>query len=375
MKQKRICIDINSITPLFVRGFVSGVGGTTFELVNALSEMKDELPFEIVLYSQNMKGIGGRNLNLPFKNKHLYLPHREKYNEFLGKYPVREIFTRYDLLHIPHNLEYVYHPEKTLVTLHDVLFYAFPDELTVGKEKGEKIKKLAGNCKAIVTCSESSKRDIQQYLNIKEEKITVIPWGVSTAVFYPENPEKIKLFKEKKGIKSPYFIMVSCNIGRKNTISLLKAYRLYLENKGNYELALVWKNPPPYILLEYDNEIKSGKVHFVDSLDTNDLRTAYSGAVCSFFPSKYEGFGLPILESMACGTPVVTCNNSSLFEVGQDMALYTEPEDAERMSEYMFDFENNNLKISRDDLLEHVKRYNWKDTAKKYVEFYQKNLD
>jgi len=372
---KRICIDINSIVPLFVKGFVSGVGGTTLELLKALSEMNDELSFEVVLYSQNMKGIGGRNLNLPFKNKHLYLPHRIKYDEFLGKYPVREIFTRYDLLHIPHNFEYVHCPEKTLVTLHDVLFYAFPDELTVSKEKGEKIKKLATDCKAIATCSESSGRDIQKYLNIKEEKITVIPWGVSSVVFYPESEEKIKLFKENNGIKFPYFIMVSCNIGRKNTISLLKAHRLYLKSKGNYDLVLLWKNPPEEILSEYSAEIISGKVHFVDSLNSDDLKTAYSGAVCSFFPSKYEGFGLPILESMACGTPVVTCNNSSLSEVGQDVALYTEPEDIEHISEYMFNFENNNLKISQEVLLNHAKKFNWKDTAKKYVEFYQKNLD
>ncbi len=87
MKKKKVLIDINSIVPLFVRGYLSGIGRTTLELINALAEIKDELPFEIILYSQNMKGIGGKNLDLPFQNRHLYLPHRENYNKILGYEP------------------------------------------------------------------------------------------------------------------------------------------------------------------------------------------------------------------------------------------------------------------------------------------------
>ena len=103
---KKILIDINSIVPYFACGKINGIGRTTKELVESLSRIED-LPFEITLYSQNMKGIGGRNLDTKFKSYHLYYPNREKWNKALSFFPVREWMTRYDLMHIPHNFEYV----------------------------------------------------------------------------------------------------------------------------------------------------------------------------------------------------------------------------------------------------------------------------
>ena len=104
---KRLLIDINSIVPYYVTGKVNGIGRTTLELIQALAGIKN-LPFEVVLYSQNMKGIGGRNTGLPFKTKHLYLPHREKIDKLLARFPIKECLTGYDIMHIPHNFEYVY---------------------------------------------------------------------------------------------------------------------------------------------------------------------------------------------------------------------------------------------------------------------------
>ena len=373
---KRLCIDINSIVPLFVRGYVSGIGRTTLELVEALAGIKDELSFEIILFSQNMKGISGRNLNLPFKNKHLYLPYRENYNKFLGKYPIREVFTQYDLLHIPHNFENVHCPEKTLVTLHDAMFYSYPEPFLVDEKMKRLITSLAVKSKGIVTCSESSKGDILKYMNVAEEKITVIPWGVSTKQFFPESQELIHKAMNKFSLNKPYFIMVSCNIGRKNTAMLIENFRNYIQEGGQYDLVLVWENPPPDLLNKYKKEIGEKRIHFVGGISTSDLRAMYSGAIASFFPSKYEGFGLPILESIACATPVVTCRNSSLEEVGKKMALYVDPDSSEEMSQYMHDFEvgKYDLDVFQEKAMLHIKDFSWENTAKKYVEFYQKNL-
>jgi len=377
MKRKRICIDINSITRLFVQGFLSGIGGTTLELITALSKIEDEIPFEIVLYSQNMKGIGGRNLNLSFKNKHLYFPHRENYDQFLCRYPVREIFTRYDLLHIPHNYECVRCPEKTLVTLHDAMFYSYPEPFLVDEYMKSAITSLAGKAKGIVTCSESSKRDILKYMNVADEKVTVIPWGVSTKQFFPESQENINRMKSNFSLNKPYFIMVSCNIGRKNTTMLMENFRNYMQNGGQYDLVLVWKNPPSELLNEYKKEIDEKRIHFAGGLSESDLRTMYSGATASFFPSKYEGFGLPILESIACATPVVTCRNSSLEEVGKDIALYVNPDSCEEMSQCMLNFEAGKYDSNafREKAMLYIKDFSWENTARKYVEFYQKYLD
>lgn len=118
---KKLLIDVDSIVPYYVSGKVNGIGRTTLELIQALSKIPN-IPFEIELYSQNMKGIGGRNTGLPFKSKHLYLPHRASIDKLLARFPVREWLTGYDLMHIPHNFEYVHRPDKCVVTLHDALF-------------------------------------------------------------------------------------------------------------------------------------------------------------------------------------------------------------------------------------------------------------
>ena len=94
---KKLLIDANPIVPYYVFGKVNGIGRTTLELIQALAQI-DNLPFEVILYSQNMKGIGGRNIGLPFKNCHVYLPHREKIDRLLAKFPMRECLTGYDLM-------------------------------------------------------------------------------------------------------------------------------------------------------------------------------------------------------------------------------------------------------------------------------------
>ena len=372
---KRILIDVNSIVMRRGRTHLSGIGRTTVDLLQAMSKIEN-LPFEIQLYFQGRNSQGLNEYNLPFPSFYLPVPHVPKYNRVITHLRLKEIFSRYDLLHIPHNYELAANPQNAVVTLHDAMFFSFPDTATPDMEKAKKIAELAVKCKGIITCSESSKRDIVEYMNVKEDKVTVVPWGVSGNLYFPESQDNINVFKHKWNIRNPYYIMVSCDMGRKNTISLLKAFDLYLKRGGNYDLVLVWKNPPKDVLSPFQNTIEKGRIRIISHLNMDDLRTAYSGAVCSFFPSKYEGFGLPILESMACGTPVVTCKNSSLEEVGRDMALYTEPEDVECMSQYMFDFEIDKYTKGRNvkELEEYATQFSWEKVALGYIEFYKKYL-
>ena len=108
MKKKKLLIDVNSIVPYYVSGNVNGIGRTTLELLQALA------------------GIGGRNTGLPFKSTHLYLPHREKWNKVLAKFPIREWLTKYDIMHIPHNSDYTENIAKTIFTFHDLIAYRYP---------------------------------------------------------------------------------------------------------------------------------------------------------------------------------------------------------------------------------------------------------
>lgn len=376
---KRLVIDVNPIVPYYVTGKVTGIGRTTLELIQALAKVP-ELPFEVVLYSQNMKGIGGRNAGLPFKNKHLYLPHREKIDRLLARFPVREWFTGYDLMHIPHNFEYVYRPDKCVVTLHDALFMKIQESAFNHEQMRQIVPPFMHRCKHIITCSEASKRDIVETMGVNPEKITVIYWGVKHDIFFPQK-DKISVrdkLQSKFKLSNPYFLSVSCNAERKRTDVLVRSY-IALSNKQtlSHDLVLVWGNPPISLLEEVKNSRVTNRIHFLKNISDEDLALLYNGADAMFFPSSYEGFGLPLLEAMACGTPVVTCRNSSLDEIAGDAAIYLEEPISNSLFYVMRQFELHELEL--DSMIERgLKRaalFNWGKTAEETVQVYSKMLN
>ena len=363
---KRIAIDINSVLPLYSEGWISGIGRTTKELVEALDKM-DNLPFEVVLYSQNTKGISGKQLGLSFTNKHICFPHKDWANKIIKNFRVREYATRYDLLHIPHNFEWVAKPQKTVVTIHDAMYFSYPDDVFNYKYYQSLYPTLAKRCKGIITCSEASKRDIMQYMGIAEDKIFVCPWGYRDDLFYPR--------QDKKAVQ-PFFLTVSCSTGRKNTMSVIRAYEKLVKQNPQHKLVLVWPKAPQTVIDYCNQPHLRNHIQIAKDVDDEQLSILYNEATATFFPSRYEGFGLPILESMACGTPVVTCPNSSLPEVGGEAALYVAPDDIDAMCNYMAEFEQGNLTKSNLTLqcLEQASKFSWKRCATQTIEAYQKCL-
>lgn len=362
----RVVIDVNSVVPYYVRGWFTGIGRTTKALVEALNQMAD-LPFEVMLYSQNMKGIGGRNMNTHFQTRHVYLPFRDNFNKLLGILPVRESVTGYDLYHVPHNFHYTRHPEKTIITLHDTLYFSYPEDNLSHSFARNHYPQLARECRGIITCSEASKRDIVQNMDVDPSKITVIPWGVDTKLFCPASIPTDN--------KQPYFLAVSCSCGRKNTISVVKAYQQLAKHEPRHRLILVWSNPTSEVRAIADS--LHGQVQILSYVTDQQLAELYQHATCTFFPSRYEGFGLPILESMACGTPVVTCNNSSLPEVGGTAAIYVDPDDVEAMTHQMELFENgsHNLDLLRQRCVDQASQYTWSHCAEQTIDVYKRMLE
>ena len=360
---KRVTIDVNSVMPLYNRRWVSGIGRTTKELVEEFGRM-DNLPVEIMLYSQNTKGIKAKQLGLHFATRHICLPHKPTVNKLIGMTHLRELATNYDLLHIPHNFEWVRKPEKTIVTIHDALFFAQPDEVYDYEYAQRTYPTLAKRCRGIITCSESSKQDIMKYMGVDETKIFVCPWGYRTDLFHPNKGKKTGY---------PYFLCVSCSTGRKNTMAVIKAYEMLLRQKPMHELVLVWPNPPDAALEYCNKDHLRNHIYITNDVDDERLSVLYNEATALFFPSRYEGFGLPVLESMACGTPVVTCRNSSLPEVGGDAALYVEPDDIEGICRYMEQFEQGTLKKAdlAERCLAQASKFSWKRCAAQTLEAYQ----
>ncbi len=148
-------------------------------------------------------------------------------------------------------------------------------------------------------------------------------------IFKTSIPEEVIQFKEKYGISKPYFLLVGHPGGYKNGILLFQALSR-LADRSMFDVICTCS------LTELDSDlgelIDGYHVHLL-KLSDDDLRSAYSGAIALVYPSKYEGFGLPILEAMACSCPVITCETSSIPEVAGDAAIFVDPNDVDRMAD------------------------------------------
>lgn len=371
---KKLLIDANPCVPFLVSGRVNGIGRTNIELIKALNALpEEEIPFEIELYTQNIKGVNAKKLDTRFKTRHAFLRNNNRGNTIARQFRVRELLSHYDLMHITHNYHDVAHPDKCIVTIHDAMMFSYPENF-LGHEASRKIiPDFARKAKAILTCSENSKREIAEFMHVSPDKIFVAPWGVDHTLLYPRKKKANRFTNDK-----PYFIAVSCDIGRKNTIAVIKAFIKFYKHNPDHELICVWRNPSEKVLrtIEQNPCIKQ-RIHFVSNISNEELAELYSGASCTFFPSRYEGFGLPIAESMACGTPVVTCRNSSLEEVGGNTALYVDPDDIDAMEQYMEDFENGALK--KQELIEANVRqsmlFTWDNCSRITLNVYRECLE
>ena len=368
---KRILIDAAPVVPYLASGRINGIGRTCLELITALNEVQDELPFEIALYTQNLRGVSAKRLGTDFKTVHAFLRHDAQGIKIANLLRTKEILGRYDLQHITHNYESVVDPSRCIVTIHDVMFFSYPEK-HLGSERNRRIvPPFAHKAAHIITISENSKQEIMQYMNIPEKKISVIPWGINHKLLYPHSPGT-----NKWSGNEPYFASVSCDIGRKNTISVIRAYERFAQNSPRHHLILVWRNPTEEAIKLAERPKLRGKVHFASNLSNEQLADVYAGATATFFPSLYEGFGLPIAESMACGVPCVTAKNSSLYEIGGNAAIYTHPTDINALASEMEKFENNDydMPLLREMSIKQAADFTWEQCAQRTINIYKQCL-
>ncbi|WP_333335946.1 methyltransferase domain-containing protein [Microcoleus sp. BROC3] len=214
---------------------------------------------------------------------------------------------------------------------------------------------------AYIAISEKTARDlIKVFPEIAHKSVTVAHCGVQS-LFSPASPEDIKGFKNKYGISKPYFISVGGAADYKNSILFFKAFA-QLASKQGFEIVCTGSG----VVLE--GELRNytlGTVVHKLQLNDEELRLAYAGAVALVYPSKYEGFGLPVLEAISCGCPVITCPNASIPEVAGEAALYVNDEDVEGLTDALCEVQKPKVRNSLIAAgLEQAKKFSWSKMAK-----------
>lgn len=371
---KRILIDANPTVPYLVSGRMTGIGRTNLELINSLGKIRESLPFEVALYTQNLKGVSAKQLRTGFKSVHAYLRNNEKGNLWAKRLRLREILGRYDLQHITHNYEQVVDPSRCIVTVHDAFYMKFEVENFDYTAYRKTYPPFIQKCRHIITCSESSKSDIVETMGIDPSKVTVIPWGVDHDSLYVERDlaETKRVLSNELGLERPYFLSVSCDAGRKRTPEFIKAY-LAIQNPKN-DLVLVWGNVPEYVRASVKG---NPRIHFLSGVSADNLRRLYNCATASINPTSYEGFGLPILEAMACACPAITCHNSSLPEVGADVAIYIDEPISSSLPKLLLAIEAGKVDLKTHALAgpQQAARFTWERSASLTARVYEQELD
>ena len=375
MRKKRLLIDINSISTYLRFGHLAGIGRTTYELLRQWSLIADKIPFDLILFSLNTKRTNAKGV-FAFKNIYLFWPNREKYKKVLYFFRLRKLFTRYNLVHIPHNVDVLEDVSKTILTIHDVMAYRFSNtwndkKWSISEKEKQSLVYAAQNCKAIITCSECSKKDIVQYLNVPISKVYSIPWGVNREMFQPTIDED---YIRNIGIKGLYYFTSSANHPRKNLPLLLDSYQTYLNLGGCGQLVIL--NPQKEYLTGHEELIENGNIIILNKVSDKELAILYTHAHCSLMLTSYEGFGLPILESLACRTQVISARNSSLIEAGGSIIDFIDKLDSESIANKLlaYDKKEKDLILDNTKLEQHLQKFSWEVCAHKYIELYTELL-
>lgn len=222
---------------------------------------------------------------------------------------------------------------KTLVTIHDVIPFRFPE--LFGRHSAryhqERISYSVTHSDAIIAGSESTKHDLVELLGLDPNRIHVVYYGVDTNVWRPQHVEAVQDTAHRFGLRLPYVLSVGVLEPRKNYVRLIRAFSSL---DVPHQLVIVGKKGWVYdpILAEAQKSSRSEAVRFIHDATLPELSRLVAGASVFLYPSLYEGFGLPPLEAMAVGVPVVVSDCSSLPEVVGDAGVLVDPLDLDSIA-------------------------------------------
>ena len=288
-----------------------------------------------------------------------------------------------DIYHYPNFDLPVFQPYNSIFTVHDLTYLKHHDLYMNGRWIKNFYTKAIMNLgarksKKIIAVSSSTKNDLLEILKVPEHKVAVIHEGLDESYLNGSLSNNKSNFFNKNGLndRDEYFLFIGERRPHKNLVRLIEAFSIFKQKTPNkIKLVIGGKKYASYDEPERKaQELNlTNEVFFLGYIPEGDLQHLYKNARCFVFISIYEGFGIPILEAMACGTPIITSNISSMPEVAGNAALTVNPYNVDEIAEAMNKI-TYNVTISQrlvDTGLKRVKNFSWNNAAEKTLELYE----
>lgn len=310
-----------------------------------------------------------------------------------GPYPVWEQYALpraakaegCDVLHCTSNTGPVNTDIPLIITLHDIIYL---EGLNLSREGGTlyqrlgniyrkwNVPKVVKKARKIVTVSNFEKKKIDKHFNFKGNEAEVVYNGVGDHFTKISDKKELENIREKYNLPKKFLFFLGNTDPKKNTKNVLKAYSIYREKT---------KNPFPLVMLDFGEDKLMSILGSINAKElrehiqltgyiiNSDLPAIYNLCEAFLYPSKRESFGIPILEAMACGAPVITSNTSSMPEVAGDAAYIVDPENPESISLGIYRMTTNqglrNKNIEKG--FKRAKEFSWLNSARQMLEVYQ----
>lgn len=373
---------IMDATPLMSQK--TGVGYYTANLVKQFLNQTDILNLNLAINGIKPSkpihtGVGSVNkILIPYdKFRDLNL-HPTLYNVFKLEF----ITGNFDVFHGTNFHSWPTYNAKKVITFHDLAFIKYPDLMPqhIVKHHAKWAIHSLYNSDMIITVSQSVRNEIIDYFKIDPEKVMCTPLAASELFFKRDQEQLLNYVKVKYGLPNSFLLYVGTIEPRKNILRMIEAYyKAKKDSRLEQKLVLVGGKG-----LEIDTVLhKISKLNLTDDViisgyvEENDLPIIYNAADAFIYVSMYEGFGLPILEAMKSGLPVITSNISSMPEVAGDAALLVDPLDtlsiAEAVNKVLLD-KDFRSRLSMKSL-EQARKFSWELTAIKTLDIYKKVLN
>ncbi|HXF69062.1 MAG TPA: glycosyltransferase family 1 protein [Thermoflexus sp.] len=313
-----------------------GIARYILELATRLPRVIDDPEIRLLIF-QSRKDPNARVAAPNTRTVYVWTPPHHRWEQ--RTWPLEVAIRRVSLLHSPDFIPPFSGSFHRVITIHDLHFLKYPDFMTMESRRyyAGQIEKAVRLADHIIAVSQTTRADLMAYFGLPSDRVSVVYEGASE-VYRPLPSGTIEETLGRLGLKPGYILFVGTWEPRKNLPMLLRAYARLLDRRPEAPpLVLAGRRGWLYQeILEWPHRLHiTDRLRWVEGPDDLTLAALYNGAAFLVFPSLYEGFGLPALEAMACGTPVIVSDRGALPEVVGDAGLILPAEEESRWTEAM----------------------------------------